>query len=105
MKKDFQPENAPNNHQSLLSFQMNCKPTAVLIDCSELELGRNLGQRKGRSDDHLEAYKRRLHIYRESTMPMLKSLDEENRLRIVSTLKISVQNIFGLRSGRRPPCT
>ena len=33
---------------------MSCRPPAVLIDCSELELGRNLGQRQGRLDDHLD---------------------------------------------------
>ena len=63
---------------------MNCHPTAVLIDCSELELGRSLGQRRGREDDHLEAYKRRLELYRQVTLPMLKHLDEQGRLRIVS---------------------
>ena len=59
------------------------RPKVVLIDCSELELGRNLGQRRGRPDDNLEAYKRRLQLYREFSLPMLKSLDEEQRLRIV----------------------
>ena len=55
----------------------------VLIDCSELELGRNLGQRHGRVDDNLDAYKRRLQLYRELSLPLLKTLDEENRLKIV----------------------
>ena len=67
---------------------MKCRPTAVLIDCSELELGRSLGQRPrqqqgNRDDDNLEACKRRLWLYRQNTMPLLKRLDEENRLRIV----------------------
>lgn len=72
---------------------MNCRPTAVLIDCSELELGRHLGQqgKRGRPDDHMEAYKRRLHVYRQNTMPMFKSLDEQNRLRIVNLeLKLKI---------------
>ncbi len=56
----------------------------MLIDCSELELGRNLGKRRGRLDDNVEAYKRRLELYRELTLPMLKTLDEQNRLKIVS---------------------
>ena len=59
------------------------RPKAILIDCSELELGRNLGQRRGRPDDNLEAYKRRLQHYREHCLPMLKALDEEQRLKIV----------------------
>jgi adenylate kinase family enzyme len=65
---------------------MGMQPPAVLIDCSELELGRNLGQRHGRPDDSLDAYKRRLKLYRELTLPMLKTIDEQNRLRIVSLL-------------------
>jgi len=59
------------------------RPPCVLIDCSELELGRNLGKRSGRLDDNVDAYRRRLELYRELTLPMLRSLDEQNRLRIV----------------------
>jgi adenylate kinase family enzyme len=65
------------------------RPTCVLVDCSELELGRNLGQRHGRADDHLEAYKRRLELYRELSLPLLKTLDEQNRLKIVSARRFS----------------
>ena len=64
-------------------FQLKVRPKVVLIDCSELELGRNLGQRRGRPDDNLESYKRRLQLYREFSLPMLKTLDEDHRLRIV----------------------
>ena len=59
------------------------KPTCVLIDCSELELGRSLGKRQGRLDDNVDSYRRRLELYRELTLPMLKSFDEQNRLKIV----------------------
>ena len=31
----------------------------------------------------MEAYKRRLELYRELTLPMLKTMDEQNRLKIV----------------------
>jgi len=31
----------------------------------------------------VEAYRRRLELYRELTLPMLRTLDEQNRLRIV----------------------
>ena len=60
---------------------MKCRPTAVLIDCSELDLGRSLGQRPqrgSRDDDNLEACKRRLWLYRQNTMPLLKQLDEDS---------------------------
>lgn len=65
-------------------LQTGLRPPCVLIDCSELELGRSLGQRRGRIDDNVDAYKRRLELYRELTLPMLKTFDEQNRLRIVS---------------------
>ena len=58
----------------MIFLQMKVRPKAILIDCSELELGRNLGQRRGRPDDNLEAYKRRLQHYREHCLPMLKAL-------------------------------
>ena len=63
--------------------KFSVSPVALLLDCSELELGRNLGQRRGRVDDNKEAVKKRLQLYREATLPMLKSLDEEDRLRVV----------------------
>ncbi|XP_069186141.1 adenylate kinase isoenzyme 5 isoform X6 [Procambarus clarkii] len=58
-------------------------PTLLLIDCSELELGRNLGRRENRLDDNVAAARRRLAIYREVTLPMLKAFDEKNRLKII----------------------
>ncbi|XP_023340802.1 translation initiation factor IF3-2, chloroplastic [Eurytemora carolleeae] len=48
-----------------------------------MELGRNLGRRKGGGGDSLEASRRRLEIYRELTLPLLKTFDEEGRLRVV----------------------
>ncbi|XP_050714741.1 uncharacterized protein LOC126997602 isoform X3 [Eriocheir sinensis] len=58
-------------------------PPLLLIDCSELELGRNLGRREWRLDDNVAAARRRLAIYREVTLPMLKAFDEKNRLKII----------------------
>ena len=68
----------------------------MLIDCSELELGRSLGQRHGRLDDNVDAYKRRLELYRELTLPMLKTLDEQNRLKIVSDKSSSQKKVSDL---------
>lgn len=67
------------------SWQFHQFPPLLLIDCSELELGRNLGRRENRLDDNVAAARRRLAIYREVTLPMLKAFDEKNRLKIVST--------------------
>ncbi|XP_076039604.1 adenylate kinase isoenzyme 5 isoform X2 [Oratosquilla oratoria] len=58
-------------------------PPLLLIDCSELELGRNLGRRELRIDDNVTAARHRLAVYREVTLPMLKAFDEKNRLKII----------------------
>lgn len=49
----------------------------ILLDCSKLQLGR------GRLDDSVAAFRRRLELFRELSLPMLKTLDNENRLTIV----------------------
>ena len=84
-KEGFVIVGFPRDIVQAQTFQQkfSVSPVAVLVDCSELELGRNLGQRRGRVDDNKEAVKRRLELYRECTLPMLKSLDEEDRLRVV----------------------
>lgn len=56
-------------------------PPIVLLDCSKLQLGR------GRLDDTVSSFRRRLEQFRELTLPMLKILDAEGRLSIVRALK------------------
>lgn len=51
----------------------------VLLDCSKLQLGR------GRRDDSVAAFRRRLEVFRELSLPMLKTLDQDQRLVIVSS--------------------
>ncbi|KAF7269928.1 hypothetical protein GWI33_017023 [Rhynchophorus ferrugineus] len=53
------------------------KPTIILLDCSKLQLG------KGRLDDSVTAFRRRLEIFRQSSLPMLKTMDNIGRLTIV----------------------
>ncbi|XP_053607587.1 adenylate kinase isoenzyme 5 isoform X2 [Plodia interpunctella] len=53
------------------------QPRMVLLDCSKLQLGR------GRRDDSVAAFRRRLEVFRELSLPMLKSLDQQHRLVIV----------------------
>lgn len=54
----------------------------VLLDCSKLQLGR------GRPDDTVSAFRRRLETFRERSLPMLKALDAEGRLTIVSEFEM-----------------
>jgi hypothetical protein len=58
-------------------FQFKQQPNVILLDCSKLQLGR------GRLDDSVAAFRRRLELFRELSLPMLKTLDTENRLTIV----------------------
>ncbi|KAF7411446.1 hypothetical protein HZH66_000342 [Vespula vulgaris] len=53
------------------------EPPLVLLDCSKLQLG------KGRLDDSVSAFRKRLELFREMSLPMLKTLDNENRLVII----------------------
>ncbi|KAL0274363.1 UNVERIFIED_CONTAM: hypothetical protein PYX00_006810 [Menopon gallinae] len=66
------------------------QPNAILLDCSKLQLGR------GRLDDSVAAFRRRLELFRELSLPMLRTLDNENRLTIVDgdTDLASVQEEF-----------
>uniref|UniRef100_A0AAG5CW23 Adenylate kinase active site lid domain-containing protein n=1 Tax=Anopheles atroparvus TaxID=41427 RepID=A0AAG5CW23_ANOAO len=53
------------------------KPPIILLDCSKLQLGR------GRLDDTVSSFRRRLELFRELTLPMLKEMDTAGRLTIV----------------------
>ncbi|XP_063984639.1 adenylate kinase isoenzyme 5 isoform X2 [Diachasmimorpha longicaudata] len=53
------------------------EPPLVLLDCSKLQLGR------GKLDDSVPAFRKRLETFREVTLPMLKTLDNDNRLRTI----------------------
>ncbi|XP_043496776.1 adenylate kinase isoenzyme 5 [Polistes fuscatus] len=53
------------------------EPPLILLDCSKLQLG------KGRLDDSVSAFRKRLELFREMSLPMLKTLDNDNRLVII----------------------
>ncbi|XP_050685427.1 uncharacterized protein LOC126979893 [Leptidea sinapis] len=57
--------------------EFHSQPRMVLLDCSKLQLGR------GRRDDSVAAFRRRLEVFRELSLPMLKNLDQDHRLVIV----------------------
>ncbi|ERL89139.1 hypothetical protein D910_06515, partial [Dendroctonus ponderosae] len=68
----------PRDMEQALDFeiQFKQKPTIILLDCSKLQLG------KGRLDDSVTAFRRRLEIFRQSSLPMLKAMDNIGRLTI-----------------------
>ncbi|KAE8736901.1 hypothetical protein FOCC_FOCC017641 [Frankliniella occidentalis] len=65
---------AISNGEMVLPFKQ--QPPVLLLDCSKLQLGR------GRLDDTVAAFRRRLELFRELTLPMLRTMDQENRLTI-----------------------
>ncbi|XP_069690528.1 adenylate kinase isoenzyme 5 isoform X2 [Periplaneta americana] len=69
----------PRDMNQVYEFENKFKqqPVVILLDCSKLQLGR------GRLDDSVAAFRRRLELFRELSLPMLKTLDNENRLTIV----------------------
>ncbi|XP_052132426.1 adenylate kinase, partial [Frankliniella occidentalis] len=69
----------PRDMSQVLDFESRFKqqPPVLLLDCSKLQLGR------GRLDDTVAAFRRRLELFRELTLPMLRTMDQENRLTIV----------------------
>lgn len=62
----------------IFSHKYKQQPPIILLDCSKLQLGR------GRIDDTVSSFRRRLELFRELTLPMLRTLDTNNRLTIVS---------------------
>ena len=70
----------------LLQFKQ--KPNIILLDCSKLQLGR------GRLDDSVTAFRRRLEIFRQSSLPMLKTMDNIGRLTIVSITQVDMTSEF-----------
>ncbi|XP_075151394.1 uncharacterized protein LOC142225493 isoform X2 [Haematobia irritans] len=82
----------PRNLQQVKYFEEKYKqrPPIILLDCSKLQLGR------GRIDDTVSSFRRRLELFREQTLPMLKAMDNSNRLQIIDgdTDSPSVQREF-----------
>lgn len=58
-----------------------------MLDCSKLQLGR------GRIDDTVASFRRRLELFRELTLPMLKKMDTAERL-IIVMLFFLFKNIY-----------
>ncbi|XP_059613710.1 adenylate kinase isoenzyme 5 [Phlebotomus argentipes] len=78
-KKGILVDGYPRDLEQLNSFEQKFKqsPQIILLDCSKLQLGR------GRLDDTVSSFRRRLELFREKTLPMLKQIDSTGRLTIV----------------------
>ncbi|KAI5737270.1 hypothetical protein M8J76_011674 [Diaphorina citri] len=69
----------PREMSQLIDFENKYQihPPMILIDCSKLVL------HKGQIDNSVSAFRRRLELFRERTLPMLRAMDVETRLTIV----------------------
>ncbi|XP_055589082.1 adenylate kinase isoenzyme 5 [Uranotaenia lowii] len=69
----------PRDMEQVREFERKFRqtPPIILLDCSKLQLGR------GRLDDTVSSFRRRLELFREMTLPMLKEMDTAGRLTIV----------------------
>ncbi|KAJ6645882.1 Adenylate kinase isoenzyme 5 [Pseudolycoriella hygida] len=78
-KKGIIIDGYPRDMNQVKDFEVKYKqkPPIVLLDCSKLQLGR------GRIDDTVSSFRRRLELFRELTLPMLKIMDTDGRLTIV----------------------
>ncbi|KAG5675852.1 hypothetical protein PVAND_005721 [Polypedilum vanderplanki] len=91
-KKGIIIDGYPRDLNQVYDFEekYNQKPPIILLDCSKLQLGR------GRLDDSVSAFRRRLELFRELTLPMLRSVDVGGRLTIIDgdPDSVSVQREF-----------
>ncbi|KAL1458524.1 hypothetical protein WDU94_008666 [Cyamophila willieti] len=69
----------PREMSQLIDFENKYQihPPMILIDCSKLVL------HKGQLDNSVSAFRKRLELFRERTLPMLRAMDVETRLTIV----------------------
>lgn len=81
-------EGYPKSPDQLVDLEHALQRTdlAILIDCTEqfcLEVINRRSQENKRSDDDQEAVRARMEYFKKSTLPMLKTLDDKGKLRVV----------------------
>lgn len=69
----------PRNFDQVDEFEnkFGQTPPLILLDCSKLQFGR------GRLDGTITAFRKRLALFREITLPMLKKIDNSKRLTMI----------------------
>ncbi|KAF1747159.1 hypothetical protein GCK72_023620 [Caenorhabditis remanei] len=81
-------EGYPKSPDQLVDLEHSLQRTdlAILIDCTEqfcVEVINKRSQENKRSDDDQEAVRARLEYFKKNTLPMLKTLDDKGKLRVV----------------------
>lgn len=67
-------------------FQIGGLTLAVLLDCSEDQLYKNVQMRRKKTqrlDDQEEALRKRIELYKTHTLPVIKYLDDQYKLTVV----------------------
>uniref|UniRef100_A0A1I7U121 Bromo domain-containing protein n=1 Tax=Caenorhabditis tropicalis TaxID=1561998 RepID=A0A1I7U121_9PELO len=81
-------EGYPKSPDQLVDLEHSLQRTdlAILIDCTEqfcMEVINRRNQDNKRSDDGQEAIRARMEYFKKNTLPMLKTLDDKGKLRVV----------------------
>ncbi|KAF9668658.1 hypothetical protein SADUNF_Sadunf14G0026600 [Salix dunnii] len=87
----------PRNEENRAAFEAVTKiePAFVLFfDCPEEEMERRiLSRNQGREDDNIETIRKRLKVYLESSLPVVKYYDSKGKVQKVDAAK-SVDEVF-----------
>ncbi|ULT81218.1 hypothetical protein L3Y34_011240 [Caenorhabditis briggsae] len=88
-------EGYPKSPDQLVDLEHALQRTdlAILIDCTEqfcVEVINRRGQENKRSDDDPEAVRARMEYFKKNTLPMLKTLDDKGKLRVVRHTHVTV---------------
>ncbi|CAA92123.2 Adenylate kinase isoenzyme 5 [Caenorhabditis elegans] len=81
-------EGYPKSPDQLVDLEHSLQRTdlAILIDCTEqfcLEVINKRNRENKRSDDDSDAVRSRMEYFKKNTLPMLKTLDDKGKLRVV----------------------
>ncbi|CAI2356458.1 unnamed protein product [Caenorhabditis sp. 36 PRJEB53466] len=81
-------EGYPKTPDQLVDLEQSLQRTdlAILVDCTEqfcLEVINKRGRDNKRSDDSTDSVRARMDYFKKNTLPMLKTLDDKGKLRVV----------------------
>ncbi|XP_010673482.1 UMP-CMP kinase 3 isoform X2 [Beta vulgaris subsp. vulgaris] len=95
--RNFLIDGFPRNEENRVAAEkmLNIQPTIVLVfDCSEEEtIRRVLHRNQGRVDDNMDTIKKRLKVYKESTLPVIDYFTRKGKVRKINAEK-PIEEVF-----------
>ncbi|XP_056682466.1 UMP-CMP kinase 3 isoform X2 [Spinacia oleracea] len=95
--RKFLIDGFPRNEENRLTAEkmLGIQPTIVLVfDCSEEEMIRRVMQRnQGRVDDNMDTIRKRLKVYKESTLPVIDYYAKKGKARKINAER-PVEEVF-----------